>query len=277
MFSTENGDFSARGFYRRTSSVSGVERKKYLSHHPSPICFEKNYRDYMIASLPQLQVLDNLPISNRDKENAKLSFSKYFEYLPYKRPCKESIVSILRKRELNTSCSHVRKHKPSGLQTNSAYYHTRSLGAAKVGSSTWPSVHPLSTSGYVYGDEKKIFRPRQFEYHPSDSGLMAFGTLDGEVVVVNHESEKIFSYVPSLGAMNSILGLCWLKKYPSRVCSFRTCTCSVLRMFHTKIFYFHLHAQTTLCYQYKLSVCYFILIPLLLALLGRVGVALSAC
>lgn len=218
IFSTENGDFSASGFYdTRASSVSGVERKKYLSHHPSPICFEKNYRDYMMASLPQLQVLDNLPISNRDKENAKLNFSKYFEYLPYKRPCKESIVSILRKRELNTSYSHVCKHKPSGLQTNSAYYHTRSFAAAKVGSSTWPSVHPLSTSDYVYGDEKKSFRPRQFEYHPSDSGLMAFGTLDGEVVVVNHESEKIFSYVPSLGAMNSVLGLCWLKKYPSKL------------------------------------------------------------
>lgn len=46
---------------------------------------------------------------------------------------------------------------------------------------------------------------------------MVFGTLDGEVIVINHESEKLVSYIPSLGAMNSVLGLCWLKNYPSKV------------------------------------------------------------
>ncbi|XP_063934889.1 protein DWD HYPERSENSITIVE TO UV-B 1 isoform X2 [Daucus carota subsp. sativus] len=45
---------------------------------------------------------------------------------------------------------------------------------------------------------------------------MVFGTLDGEVVAMTHESEKIVSYIPSLGAMNSVLGLSWLKKYPSK-------------------------------------------------------------
>ncbi|RVW49857.1 LINE-1 reverse transcriptase-like [Vitis vinifera] len=66
----------------------------------------------------------------------------------------------------------------------------RSLGAAKVGSSPWPLLHPLSILGNDSGGERS-FRPRQFEYHPSNSSLMVFGTLDGDVVVVNHESEKI--------------------------------------------------------------------------------------
>ncbi|RWW60924.1 hypothetical protein BHE74_00032050 [Ensete ventricosum] len=46
---------------------------------------------------------------------------------------------------------------------------------------------------------------------------MVFGTLDGELVVINHESEKLVGYLPSVGALNSILGLCWLKKHPSKI------------------------------------------------------------
>ncbi|WOH01092.1 hypothetical protein DCAR_0520471 [Daucus carota subsp. sativus] len=73
-----------------------------------------------------------------------------------------------------------------------------------------------ASSSKVSADDR-TFRPRQFEYHPSNSSLMVFGTLDGEVVAMTHESEKIVSYIPSLGAMNSVLGLSWLKKYPSKV------------------------------------------------------------
>ena len=173
----------------------------------------------MIASLPHLKVLDNLPIRKIDRERATVTFSQYFEYLPYKRKHKESVVSILQKREIRASHNHVRtpKQKLSCTSGKSKYFYTRSLCAAKVGSSAWPFLRPLSISSNGLGDEGMNFRPRQFEYHPSDSSLMVFGTLDGEVVVINHEKEQIVNYIPSLGAMNSVLGLCWLKKYPSKV------------------------------------------------------------
>ncbi|CAO2842097.1 unnamed protein product [Amaranthus hypochondriacus] len=214
----DDGDFLSGGFYRNQGlSFDDSDKRKYSAHHPSPICFEKHYRDFIIASLPQLQVLDNLPADDIDKETAKFRFLKYFEYLPYRRRRKESVVSILNKREINNRHTNLRKHASSCLPVKSSQYHTRSLVAAKVGASAWPLLRPLSTSGYVFGGENRSFRPRQFEYHPSDSGLMAFGTLDGEVVVVNHENASIYSYIPSLGAMNSILGLCWLKKFPSKL------------------------------------------------------------
>ncbi|KAL2602318.1 hypothetical protein AAZX31_10G247000 [Glycine max] len=209
----EDGEESLQAAF--TDSNADVSMK-YMSRHASPICYEKHYREFMIASLPNLKNLDNMPIRKIDKERATGIFSQYFEYLPYKWKHKESVVSILQKREIKSVHNKVQssKHRLSYPSGKSQYFYSRSLSAAKLGSSTWPILHPLS---FVGCELDKGFHPRQFEYHPSDSSLMVFGTLDGEVVVINHETEHILSYIPSLGAMNSVLGLCWLKKYPSKL------------------------------------------------------------
>ncbi|KAL7156906.1 hypothetical protein ABFS83_02G040600 [Erythranthe nasuta] len=205
-FCTESGNLT---------TPTPTATKKYISRHPSLICYEKNYREYMIASLPNLKVLDNLPIGKIDREIANDIFTRHFERLPYNRLDKESLVTILQKREIRANLSS--RKKCSTLSRKSQHFYSRSLSAAKMGSCAWPELHPLPMRGSVVRDERRNFRPRQFEYHPSDSSLMVFGTLDGEVVVMNHESENIVSYIPSLGAMNSVLGLCWLKKYPSKL------------------------------------------------------------
>ncbi|OMO63300.1 hypothetical protein COLO4_32560 [Corchorus olitorius] len=216
ILSNQNGEESFDGAFTRQEGDVSV---KYISEHASPICFEKHYRDYMIASIPQLRVLDNLPIRSIDREMANVTFFKHFEYLPYRRNDKESVVSILQKREIRARHTSLRtpKQRPLDPAGKSQYFYTRSLCAAKMGSSPWPSLHSLSISDSDLGNENRSFRPRQFEYHPTNSSLMVFGTLDGEVVVVNHENEKIVSHIPSLGVMNSVLGLCWLKKYPSKL------------------------------------------------------------
>lgn len=143
-------------------------------------------------------------------------------HFPYQRKHKENVVTLLQKREVRSSQNLKQSpgKKLSNLYGKSQCFYTRSLSAAKMGSSAWPFLRPLSVSGSDLGAESRSYRPRQFEYHPSNSSLMVFGTLDGEIVAVNHENGKIVSYIPSLGAMNSVLGLCWLKKYPSKVCSY---------------------------------------------------------
>ncbi|CAM8904294.1 unnamed protein product [Rhodiola kirilowii] len=188
---------------------------RYMPVNPSPVCFEKHYREFLIARLPNLRVLDNLLIRKRDRERAKSVFCQFFEYLPYKRNCIENVVSLLQKREILASRTILQR--PNLNPGKSQYLYSRSFCASKVGSSAWPLLQKLSVSNSYSGGEPGIFRPRQFEYHPSNSSLMVFGTLDGDVVVINHENGKVVCYIPSHGEMNSVLGLCWLKKYPSKL------------------------------------------------------------
>lgn len=204
---------------RLSESMEHTSRKMPIGDHPSPICYEKYYREYMISSLRNLKVLDNLPIGKIERDKADILLTQQFEYLPYKRKHKENVVSILSKREIQAIHSYVgtSKQKKYCRLGNSQYSYSRSLVASRMGSSAWPSFRPVFRLGWESRDERRSFRPRQFEYHPSDSSLMVFGTLDGEVVVVNHESENVVGYVHSLGAMSSVLGLCWLKKYPLKL------------------------------------------------------------
>lgn len=215
--------FSAEGAsaYNSRHSVWGADaaRKKYVPHHPSPICFEKHYREYMIVALPRLKVLDNLPVCETDRELANLICAQYYEFLPYSRQCKQNVASILQKREKGSMVDHLRQStnmKQQAYLCKSPYCFSRSISAAKVDSSAWPLVYPVPTLSSTENDENNKFRPRQFEYHPSDSSLLVFGTLDGELVVINHESGKVVRYTSS-GALNSVLGLCWLKSYPTKL------------------------------------------------------------
>mgnify|MGYP005991854353 CR=1 FL=1 len=52
---------------------------------------------------------------------------------------------------------------------------------------------------------------RQLEYHPTHDALMAVGTTDGEVMVVDHNKNEIECYSAECAAdaEDSVLGLCW--------------------------------------------------------------------
>ncbi|XP_027153758.1 uncharacterized protein LOC113753729 isoform X1 [Coffea eugenioides] len=198
---------------------SSIASKMKVLENPSPICFENHYREYMIASLPHLQVLDNIPIRLVDRDMAKMVFSKYFEYLPYKRQHGESVSNILYMRETGTSCGYHERStiKKQSSSQKSKFFYTRSICAAKFGSSVWPVHLPMSQICSTLGEGSRSLRPRQFEYHPSDASLMGFGTLDGEVVVINHDKGSLFKYIPALETSNSAMALCWLNQHPAKL------------------------------------------------------------
>lgn len=170
--------------------------------------------------ITSLALMDDLSINEVDIERSKTVFSKYYEYLPYKRQNRESVLDVLYSRETGTSSGY--SHRPLRAQWSSStrknqYFYMRSLCAAKFGSSTQPLLYPITNVSESTIDGDKRLRPRQFEYHPSDSSLMAVGTLDGEVIVLNHETGNVVSCVFPFISLNSILGLSWLKNQPSKV------------------------------------------------------------
>lgn len=171
--------------------------------------------DSVITSLSHMEMKSDLSLKGGELERAKAVFSKYYEYLPYKRQHRESVLNVLYSRETGASSTYC--YRPSkkifgSSSRKSQCFYMRSLCAAKFGSYSITNVSKNT------GEVEQMLRPRQFEYHPCDSSLMAVGTLDGEVVVLNHETGNIISRIlPSL-SMNSILGLCWLKQQPSKVC-----------------------------------------------------------
>mmetsp|Transcript_3998 Transcript_3998/g.14223 ORF Transcript_3998/g.14223 Transcript_3998/m.14223 type:complete len:917 (+) Transcript_3998:222-2972(+) len=60
-------------------------------------------------------------------------------------------------------------------------------------------------------------QPRQFEYHPTQAERLVYGTMQGELVVMNHETDQLIGNVKSTGAPHSILGISWLHHDPSKL------------------------------------------------------------
>ncbi|CAI5465242.1 unnamed protein product [Closterium sp. Yama58-4] len=109
----------------------------------------------------------------------------------------------------------------AGAKGGSVEGYRRALGANRVGCTSWPASRamtcPLRNAGLDAPRMSSSLRPRQFEYHPTEPHLMVLGTLHGDVVVLNHESDRLVGHVQSVGAPHSILGLCWLNKHPNRL------------------------------------------------------------
>jgi hypothetical protein len=188
-------------------------------HHISRICYEKYYREFIIARLPGLKVLDNIPLTLVEREKARSVFLEHFEVWPNN--CSEgvSIVDVLKNREAWSWMFPFKKRRRLGIAGSSStgVAFTRSICAVKMSSCAWPSCVPICKDKKATFQLNRKCRPRQFEYHPTDPSLMVFGTLHGEVVVINHESDKIVGHVQSNSSTHSILGLCWLNKDPNKV------------------------------------------------------------
>eukprot|EP00871_Galdieria_phlegrea_P000930 jgi/Galph1/1838/GphlegSOOS_G511.1 len=159
------------------TSASQDEEEDVLRRQ-TPICDDAHYREFFIAQCSWLETLDGIPIDKNDRQFSKTIFCEHFQntFLFDRRPSLEHHLVEPSDAEDDDFCLNVE-------------HFTKYLGHSRLTAQCSRICH------YPY-------RPRQFEYHPTLSELMAIGTLDGE----NSRSPK-----------ETVLALCWLSKYPDKL------------------------------------------------------------
>ncbi|EKX41632.1 hypothetical protein GUITHDRAFT_164342 [Guillardia theta CCMP2712] len=199
---------------RRTISVSvdADERETFANFlhdgvipdlfHVNLLCSERHYREYIIAQMPWLETLDKRRISNTERAEARKVFLSKFEKFAYNRLRPINCTLLMRMRELGLNSAD-RRPLSSSLTTDSeAPASLSSPAAAGQPPGAQPSTRMIAPSH---------LRPRQFEYHPTKPEELVIGTVNGEVIVLNHFTGSILGQATAAGPPHSILGLCWLR------------------------------------------------------------------
>ena len=172
----------------------------FLARRQSPICLQRNYRQFLIARLPNLQNLDGLQVLPTERDQARVNEDLL----------QGGVARILTVREVAPSgishfrsCFQRRSKEPDDRQQCSQ----RFLQQA----GRWPKVREVCASRE---------QPRQFEYHPTVPGIIAVGSADNHLIVQHHQRQAAIGKEEmsvSVGdhMWSSVLGICWFHKHPA--------------------------------------------------------------
>jgi hypothetical protein len=213
----------------------------------SPICKQSCYRELLTVELAALTYLDGIVISHADRAEAKQRCALTFERFAYGRTYCPNAVEKLVARELGTSVRRPRVNRVGaqcGSDSEMASSCAEQRSETPPRNAREPDCHgsPQKHGGYspiefkrtmcamrqsgpeppsmrLIAPDRLGFRPRQFEYHPSVPECMVVGSMNGEVVVINHHNDRVIGSVQPGPPMSSILGLCWLQTDPTRLIS----------------------------------------------------------
>ncbi|GJD11083.1 hypothetical protein Gasu2_52360 [Galdieria sulphuraria] len=193
----------------------------------TPICDIATHCEFFIALCPFLQVINEMEIDEEDRRYAQKVLLKHFQILAYKDGYNLNILDILSKRQLSLKSRQV-----------SGDHHLPVSMDEKDRLSCFPNERKQLYNGHSSHFEKCVlsalttsrttvhcsrichvpYRARQFEYHPLIPELMAVGTVDGEVLLLNHEKQLLLGCSRINSRENeTILALCWLPNYPEKL------------------------------------------------------------
>ncbi|GJQ15468.1 hypothetical protein GpartN1_g7259.t1 [Galdieria partita] len=193
----------------------------------TPVCDHSTYCEFFIALCPFLQVINEMEIDEEDRRYAQKVVVKHFQILAYKDVCNLNILDNLSKRQLGIKKGQVSgdHHRPAGIDEkeqlpwfpnekkqlyngHSSHFEKCCLSALTNSRTT---IHCSRICHVPY-------RARQFEYHPFIPELMAVGTVDGEVLLLDHERQHLLGCTRVNSRENeTILALCWLPSYPEKL------------------------------------------------------------
>eukprot|EP00189_Rhodosorus_marinus_P010086 CAMPEP_0184741772 /NCGR_PEP_ID=MMETSP0315-20130426/4782_1 /TAXON_ID=101924 /ORGANISM="Rhodosorus marinus, Strain UTEX LB 2760" /LENGTH=741 /DNA_ID=CAMNT_0027212259 /DNA_START=238 /DNA_END=2463 /DNA_ORIENTATION=- len=165
----------------------------------SPICREKAYRSFMLYQLTTLEVLDGVEVSFGERALAEEIVHEHYEMSRPVQKC-ERLDSLLRLRENGTT----------------------SLPVSWTGNAdgNWMNVNKLCERVL----EKRVdhpqisqpcapnLKPRQFEYNPNVPEYLIFGSFDGGVYLLDHETGRMAG--SSFMSSDAVIGLSWTNKSP---------------------------------------------------------------
>jgi len=214
----------------RCPKVSGHQKSRFSSNRPlswrpreSPVCREKAYRAFVIMKLPTLKMLDGKPITDEERRTARDIVSEHYELEPANRG--ESLYSVLRSQQV----------KGTSMLENEVYSYS-SRRPQKYSRVFARALQSMTRSPCISLPCPTEARPRQFEYNPVYREFMMYGTVGGEICLLNHDEGRVdgsTQLIPDMrtrrdtltgqlveaspAGSNAILGLCWTNKDGKRL------------------------------------------------------------
>lgn len=171
----------------------------FLARRQSPICLQKNYRQFLISRLPNLIGLDGVRVQPAERAQARASQDLLQGGL-------SQLLSIREVAPLGIgrfqSCIQRITSDPDDRK------HCSQRFLQQAGS--WPKVQEVCASRE---------QPRQFEYHPTVPGIVAVGTADNHLIVQHCKRRAAIGKEEmsvSVGdhMWSSVLGISWFHKHP---------------------------------------------------------------
>eukprot|EP00188_Purpureofilum_apyrenoidigerum_P003086 Plantae.Rhodophyta-Purpureofilum_apyrenoidigerum.ctg3136.p1 GENE.Plantae.Rhodophyta-Purpureofilum_apyrenoidigerum.ctg3136~~Plantae.Rhodophyta-Purpureofilum_apyrenoidigerum.ctg3136.p1 ORF type:complete len:777 (+),score=111.28 Plantae.Rhodophyta-Purpureofilum_apyrenoidigerum.ctg3136:138-2468(+) len=216
---TEGRNDSADSFSTGSSKSSSVS----WNSHESPVCREKAYREFIVHQLSTLRILDGKPITSKERTAVKDIASEYYEL--DLNDARLRLNSILRSQQV---------HGTTVLGENVYSYSSGRL--QKYARLSARALQSMTTNPCISLPCPPDARPRQFEYNPMFRELMVYGTVNGDICLLDHEQGRIVGTTELLPDMrsrvnsltgqptesrtvrsNAILGLCWTNKDGKRL------------------------------------------------------------
>ena len=155
-----------------------VEKENFSS----PICWEQNYTEFFVHNLQQLRVFDGIKINKPFRDRATEIYFSSFQDLQWSSStrARNSSMESLTMRELGST---ICQKSPFSKRLDSRDFQNN-ICASLISKYKQPCMTVLSN---------ELHTPRQFEYHPSQPGILLYGTTNGVLVVINTLTQKILS------------------------------------------------------------------------------------
>jgi hypothetical protein len=137
------------------------------------------YREFIIHHLPQLESLDERPITEQERVHSSVIVAKHFVLDPFTEHHKYSQKSIPSMPQILKDCQ-IGKHYLTLFMTTTLKERSGTLTSRSMALRTY-------RKNYVQYAQPKLtrlcsgYRPRQVEYNPTLPGLMLFGTINGKL------------------------------------------------------------------------------------------------